>query len=155
MCLRTKCLGKLVGLKERNGEKCMKRVSWLYLSPHFIRAKDKNWIKFKSVMLSWEWHVARMGEREQHTGFWRGIVKEWMPLEGPRGIWQDNIKMGREERGRHGMDWAHLTRDSGGLMWTEEWTLEFRQIRRISRLAEELLASQGLRTTHLARSLAY
>jgi hypothetical protein len=43
-------------------------------------------------------------------------VKEWMPLEGPRGIWQDNIKMGRQETGRFGMDWIHLGRDSSGLL---------------------------------------
>jgi hypothetical protein len=49
-------------------------------------------------MLSWEWHVARMGEREQHTGFWSGVLTERLPLEGPRGRWLDNIKMVRQER---------------------------------------------------------
>ena len=58
--------------------------------------------------------MARVGERQQHTGCWRRIVKEWMPLEGPRGRWQDNIKMGRQEGERHGTDCIHLARDSGG-----------------------------------------
>jgi hypothetical protein len=73
-------------------------------------------LKFKFKTLSWEWHIARMGEREQHTGFWRKIVKEWTPLEGPSGRWQYNIKMGRQEKKRHGMDWTHLARNSGGLL---------------------------------------
>jgi hypothetical protein len=55
-------------------------------------------LKFKSKTLGWERHVVRMEEREQHTSFWRGIVKEWKQIEGPSGRWQDNIKIGRQER---------------------------------------------------------
>ena len=53
------------------------------------------------------------------------------------------------------MDWTHLDQESGGLLWKQKWTLEFRKIQVISRLAEELLASKGLRTMHLANSLVY
>ena len=45
-----------------------------------------------------------------------GIVKEWVPREGPRIRWQSSIKMGRQERGRHGMDWTHLDQESCGLL---------------------------------------
>jgi len=39
-----------------------------------------------------------------------------MPLEGPRRKGQDNIKMGRQERGRQGIDRTHLAQESGGLL---------------------------------------
>jgi len=44
-----------------------------------------------------------------------------------------------------GVDWIELARDwdtRGGLLWFRQWTFGFHKIWKISRLAEELLASQ-------------
>jgi hypothetical protein len=48
----------------------------LYSSPNIIRS-------IKSRRLRWAGHVARMGKREVHTGFWWGDLREGDHLGDP------------------------------------------------------------------------
>jgi hypothetical protein len=50
----------------------------LYSSPNIIRV-------IKSRRQRWVWHVARMGKREVHTGFWCGDLRECDHLGDPGG----------------------------------------------------------------------
>jgi hypothetical protein len=53
------------------------KLNTLYLSPTIIRV-------IKSKRMRWAGHVARMGEeREVHTGFWWGDLREGDHLEDP------------------------------------------------------------------------
>ena len=46
-------------------------------------------IKYKGMR--WAGHVAHMGERKVHTGFWLRNLKKRRPLGIPRCKWEDNI----------------------------------------------------------------
>jgi hypothetical protein len=48
----------------------------LYSSPNIIR-------EIKSVRTRWAGHVVHMGEREMHTGFWCGVLREGDHLKNP------------------------------------------------------------------------
>jgi hypothetical protein len=60
----------------------------------------------KSRRMRWAWHVARIGRRGMHVGYWWENQKE-------RDHWgdQDNIKMDLREIGWDGMDWIDLAQD--------------------------------------------
>jgi hypothetical protein len=51
-------------------------LNGLYSSPHIIRV-------IKSRRMRWTGHVARMGKREMHTGFWSGDLREGDHLGDP------------------------------------------------------------------------
>jgi hypothetical protein len=48
----------------------------------------------KSRRMRWAGHMARMGEREVHIGFWRGKPEGKRALGRLKHKWKDNIKMG-------------------------------------------------------------
>jgi hypothetical protein len=75
----------------------------LYCSPSIIRI-------IKSRRMRWAVHVARMGRRGMHIGFWWESRKE-RPLGRPRRRWEDNIRMDLREIGWGGMDWIDLAQD--------------------------------------------
>jgi hypothetical protein len=75
----------------------------LYSSPSIIRI-------IKSRRMSWAGHVARMGRRGMHIGYWWESQKE-RRLGRPRYRWVDNIKMDLRERRWNGMDWIDLAQD--------------------------------------------
>jgi hypothetical protein len=105
----------------------------LYSSPNIFRV-----IKLWSN--KWVGHLACMG-REVHTGFW------WGNLGRPRCRWEDNINM---DLGWKGMDWIDLLQDRNR-WWTlvmQQWTFGLHKMLGISRLAEDLWATQkGLCST--------
>jgi len=73
------------------------------------------------------------------------------PRGRPRYRWEDNIKINFQGIGCGawiGLIWLK-TGKSDGLFWTRWWTLMFRCVIGISRLAEELFASQGLCSMNL------
>jgi hypothetical protein len=57
-----------------------------------------------SSMIRWAGHVARMGRRGMHIGYWWEIQKE-------RDHWEDNIKIDLREIGWDGRDWIDLAPD--------------------------------------------
>jgi hypothetical protein len=57
--------------------------------------------------MRWAGHVARMGRRGMHIGYWW----ESQPLGELRHRWVDNIKMDLGEIGWNGMDWIDLAQD--------------------------------------------
>ena len=73
----------------------------LYCSPNIVRV-------MKSRRMRWAGHVARMGERGVHTGFWWGKPAGKSPLGRPRRRWENNIEMDRQKMGCGGMDWIQL-----------------------------------------------
>jgi hypothetical protein len=66
----------------------------LYSSPSIIRM-------IKSKRMRWAGHIAQMGSRGMHIGYWWGSQKS--PLARPGRRWVDNIKM---DLG--GMEWSGL-----------------------------------------------
>jgi hypothetical protein len=78
-------------------------LNYLYSSPNIIRV-------IKSRRLRWAGHVARMVEREVHTGFWWGDLREGDHL-GDQGV--DGRIILRRIFGKWdgGMDWIELTQD--------------------------------------------
>jgi hypothetical protein len=64
----------------------------LYSSPSTIRM-------IKSRKMRWAGHVAQMGRRGLHVGYWWEIQKKRDPLGRPRRRWVDNIKMDLREMG--------------------------------------------------------
>jgi hypothetical protein len=64
-----------------------------------------------SRRIRWAGHVARMGIKGMHVGYWWESQKEKKPLGKPRRRWVDDIKMDIRERGWGGMDWIHLAQD--------------------------------------------
>jgi hypothetical protein len=58
----------------------------------------------KSRRMRWAGHVARMGRRGMHIGYWWESQKE-------RDHWVENIKMDLREIGWNGMDWIDLAQD--------------------------------------------
>ena len=77
----------------------------LYSSANIIQA-------IKSRRIGWMGHVARMGDREVHTGFWWGRRDGKRSLGRYRRRWEDNIKMNLQEVGWGGMDFIDLAHDS-------------------------------------------
>jgi hypothetical protein len=73
----------------------------LYSLPNII------WV-IKSRTMRWAGHVAHVGGKEMHTGFWWGDLREGKPLGRLRLRWEDNIKMELQEVG-----WGAWT----GLSW--------------------------------------
>jgi hypothetical protein len=61
----------------------------LYSSPNRIKSRRMRWAR----------HVARMGRRRMHTGYWWESQKEKRPLERPRRRWVDTNKMDLREMG--------------------------------------------------------
>jgi hypothetical protein len=64
----------------------------------------------KSRRMRWAGHVARMGRREKHIGYWWKSQKE-RDLGRPRRRWVDNIKIDLREIGRDGVNWIDLAQD--------------------------------------------
>ena len=76
----------------------------LYCSHNIVRV-------INSRRMSWEGHVARMGERR---GIYRVLVGKpegKTQLGRPRRRLENNIKMDLQELGCGGMDWIELTQD--------------------------------------------
>jgi hypothetical protein len=78
----------------------------LYSSPDIIR-------QIKSRRMRWVGHVARMGEGRNVYRVLVGKPEGKRPLERPRRIWEDGIKMDLREigLGGWGMEWIHLAED--------------------------------------------
>jgi hypothetical protein len=81
----------------------------LYSSPSIIGM-------LKSTM-RWARHVARMGRRGMHMGYWWERQGR-RPLGRPRRIWVGNIKIALRDMGWDGMDWIDVAQvgTSGGLL---------------------------------------
>jgi hypothetical protein len=65
--------------------------------------------------MRWAGHVARIGRRGMHIGYWGKSI--WKETTGkPRRSWVDNIKMDLREIGWDGMNWIDRLRigSSGG-----------------------------------------
>jgi hypothetical protein len=62
----------------------------------------------KSKRMRWAGHVARMGRRGMHIGYWWGSQR---PLGRPRRRWVDNTEIDFREIGWDGMDWIELAQD--------------------------------------------
>jgi hypothetical protein len=75
----------------------------LFSSPHIIRV-------VKSKRMRWAGHVARMGKREVHTGFWWGDLRESDYLANP-GVDGRIILKRIFKKWDEGMDWIELARD--------------------------------------------
>jgi hypothetical protein len=65
----------------------------------------------KSRKMRWTGHVARMGRRGMHVGYWWGSQKEGRTPGIPRRRWIDTIKIDLK-RGR--MGWYGLDRSGSG-----------------------------------------
>jgi hypothetical protein len=78
----------------------------LYSSPSIIRI-----IKTRGV--TWEGHVARMGEKRNAYRLLMGKPGGRRPLERPRRRWLDNIRMELVEVGWGDVDWIGLAQDRG------------------------------------------
>jgi hypothetical protein len=79
------------GWRKQNNEE----LHYLYSSPCIIRM-------INSRRTRWTGHIARMGRRGMHIGFWWERKKERKrPLERPRRMWKDNIEMDLR-----GIDWG-------------------------------------------------
>ena len=61
--------------------------------------------------MSWEGHVARMGEDRGVHRVFVGKPEGKRPLGRPRRRWEDNIMMDLQEVGCEGMDWIELAQD--------------------------------------------
>jgi hypothetical protein len=66
----------------------------------------------KSRRMRWEGRVARMEERRDAYRVLVGRTEGKRLLGRPRHRWEDNIKMGLQERGWGSMDWIDLAQDS-------------------------------------------
>jgi hypothetical protein len=73
----------------------------LYTSPDNIR-------QIKSRRMRWAGHVARMGEGRNVYRVLVGEPEGKRPLERPRRIWEDWIKIDLRERLVRGVEWIHL-----------------------------------------------
>ena len=68
-------------------------LSDLYLSPYIQVIKSRR--------MKWVGHVARMGDRRVHIGFWWGNLRERDHLL-TRHRWEDNINIDLQEVGWRG-----------------------------------------------------
>jgi hypothetical protein len=75
----------------------------LYSSPSIIRI-------IKSRSIRWAGHVAGMGRRGMHIGYWWEREGK-IPLGRPRCRWVDNIRMDLGEVGWGDVDWIGLAKD--------------------------------------------
>jgi hypothetical protein len=72
----------------------------LYYSPNIVRV-------IKPRIIIWVGHVARMGKERGVCRVLVGKPEGKRPLERPRGIWEDNIRMDlRSGMWGYGLDWA-------------------------------------------------
>jgi hypothetical protein len=71
----------------------------LYSSPNIIRV-------IKSRRMRWAWHVACMGKREMHTGFWWGDLSEGDHLGDPGVDGRIILKWMFKKWDGHGLDGA-------------------------------------------------
>jgi hypothetical protein len=76
----------------------------LYSSSSIIRI-------IKSKRMRWEGHVARMGEKRNAYRLLVGKPEGKRPLERPRRMWADNIRMDLGEVGWGDVDWIGLAKD--------------------------------------------
>jgi hypothetical protein len=76
----------------------------LYSSPNIVRV-------IKSWRMRWAGHVARMGEGRGVCRVLVGRSEGKRPLERPRRMWEDNIKMDLVEIGIDGVNWIQLAKD--------------------------------------------
>jgi hypothetical protein len=74
----------------------------LYSSPSIIRM-------IKSRKMRWAGHVAQIGKRQIHIGYWWENQKR--PLRRPRRRWPHNAKIDLREIGWGGVDWIDLAQD--------------------------------------------
>jgi hypothetical protein len=58
--------------------------------------------------MSWEGHVARIGEKRDVYRVFVGKYERKRQLGRPRRRWEDNIKVDFQEVGCRGMDWIEL-----------------------------------------------
>jgi hypothetical protein len=65
----------------------------------------------KTRRISWEGHVARMGEKRNAYRILIRKPEVKRPLERPRRKWVDNIKIDLREMGSGDTDWIDLARD--------------------------------------------
>jgi hypothetical protein len=61
--------------------------------------------------MSWEGHIAGMGEKSNAYGMRIGMPKGKILLGRPRHRWLDNIKIDLLETGRGGVDWIGLAQN--------------------------------------------
>jgi hypothetical protein len=62
----------------------------------------------KSRRLRWAGHITRVDDKRNAYRILVGTPEGNRPLERPRRLWVDNIKMDLREIGRDGMDWIYL-----------------------------------------------
>jgi hypothetical protein len=79
----------------------------LYSSPSIIRI-------IKSSRMRWAGHVARMREKRNAYRLLVGKPEGKRPLERPKRIWVDNIRMDLGEVGWGDVDWIGLAHDGTG-----------------------------------------
>jgi hypothetical protein len=65
----------------------------------------------KSERMRWAGHVARMGEGRSFYRVLVGRSEGKKPLERPRRMWEDNIKMDLRDIGIDGANWIRLAQD--------------------------------------------
>ena len=106
----------------------------LYSSPNIIQV-IKLWSK------KWVGHLARMGRREVHTGFWWGNLREWDHLE-DAGVDGRIILIWILD----GTAWTGLIcfriRTGGGLLQMQQCTFGIHKMVGVSQLAEDPWATQ-------------
>jgi hypothetical protein len=65
----------------------------------------------KSRRMRWAGHVARMGEERKVYKVLVGKPEGKRPLERPRRMWEDGVRMDLREIGLGGVDWMQLAQD--------------------------------------------
>jgi hypothetical protein len=83
-----------------NGDR-LEKLHNLYASPNIIRV-------IKSMKITWEGHVALMGQIINIYQILIGKPEGKSPLGRLRCGWEGNIRMDIREVGREGVDWIHL-----------------------------------------------
>jgi hypothetical protein len=67
----------------------------------------------KSRRMKWSRHIARIGKKRNACRILVGKPEGKIPLERPRLMWMNNIKMEVRDIGQDGMDWIDLGQDRG------------------------------------------
>jgi hypothetical protein len=65
----------------------------------------------ESKRMKWVGHVAQMGRRGMHIGYWLWKARRKRPLHRPRRRSLDNIKMDLREIEWDGVDWIDMAQD--------------------------------------------